>query len=321
MKLNRPLPRLALSIALSVSIFSCSQAQTTPSLPIPEAAKKGFNILIVGDWGRNGAFHQQDVADQMNTYAATYNAAFIMSTGDNIYTNGVQSVTDKLWKSSFEDIYTGPALQKDWYVTLGNHDYRGLAQAEVAYSKVSKRWKLPSRYYAITRKVSATDSALFIFIDTTPFVKKYHDEAAQYGDIDEQDTNKQLAFIDSTLITSPAKWKIVIGHHPVYSAGTSHGNTPELIDRLKPLLDRNKAQFYFCGHDHDLQHLKSATSAVDYIVSGAGSETREFGFVKGLSKFSNGDSGFAMLSFTENDAAVYLINYQGKVIYEMHRKP
>lgn len=288
---------------------------------IPESAKKDFNFLIVGDWGRNGAFHQQDVSNQMNTYSAAYNARFIISTGDNIYDNGVKGVNDKLWKTSFEDIYSGTALQKDWFVTLGNHDYRGLAQAEVDYTKVSKRWKLPARYYAITRSVSGKDSALFVFIDTSPFVHKYHEESGQYGDIDAQDTTAQLKWIDSTLKNSNARWKMVFGHHPVYSAGTKHGGTPELLNSLNPILEKNKVEFFFCGHDHDLQHLKPAASAVDYIVSGAGSETRDAGFIDGLSKFSNGDSGFAMVSLKPDQASVYLISYTGQMLYQMNKKP
>lgn len=288
---------------------------------IPESEKENLNFLIVGDWGRNGAFHQQDVSNQMNKYSAAYNARFIVSTGDNIYNNGVKGVDDKLWKTSFEDIYSGTALQKDWFVTLGNHDYRGLAQAEVDYTKVSKRWKLPARYYAITRLVSGKDSALFVFIDTSPFVHKYHEESGQYGDINAQDTTAQLKWIDSTLKKSNARWKMVFGHHPVYSAGTKHGGTPELLNSLNPILEKNKVEFFFCGHDHDLQHLKPSASAVDYIVSGAGSETRDAGFIPGLSKFSNGESGFAMVSLKADKASVYLISYTGKMLYQMSKKP
>ncbi len=295
--------------------------QLATDIKIPESTKKDFNFLIVGDWGRNGAFHQQDVSNQMNNYSAEYNAKFIVSTGDNIYDDGVKGVDDKLWKTSFEDIYSGTALQKDWFVTLGNHDYRGLAQAEVDYTKVSKRWKLPARYYAIIRPITGRDSALFIFIDTSPFVHKYHEESGHYGDINAQDTTAQLRWIDSTLKTSNARWKIVFGHHPVYSAGTKHGGTPELMSSLKPILDKNKVEFFFCGHDHDLQHLKPTASAVDYIISGAGSETRDAGFIDGLSKFSNGESGFAMVSLKADNASVYMINYTGKLLYTMSKKP
>ena len=49
-----------------------------------------------------------------------------------------------------------------------------------------------------------------------------------------------------------AEYLIVAGHHPIFSSG-SHGNTKCLIQRLKPLLEKNSVTAYFSGHDHNLQ--------------------------------------------------------------------
>lgn len=54
---------------------------------------------------------------------------------------------------------------------------------------------------------------------------------------------------------SSAKWKIVVGHHAIRSAG-HHGETPELIHHLLPLLEANNVDFYINGHDHSLEHIK-----------------------------------------------------------------
>ncbi|KAL9996749.1 putative Acid phosphatase [Helianthus debilis subsp. tardiflorus] len=41
--------------------------------------------------------------------------------------------------------------------------------------------------------------------------------------------------VDVALKESSAKWKVVVGHHTIYSAGV-HGNTEELVDKLLPIL-------------------------------------------------------------------------------------
>lgn len=41
--------------------------------------------------------------------------------------------------------------------------------------------------------------------------------------------------VDEALKESRAKWKIVVGHHTIFSAG-DHGNTQELVDKLLPIL-------------------------------------------------------------------------------------
>src|SRR5450432_3924459 len=96
----------------------------TPDAPQQKLhlSPKALNFLVVGDWGRQGDYHQSDVAKTMNDFSDTYDAKFIISTGDNFYVNGVRSIHDPLWQSSFEDVYRGIWLQKDWYVVLGNHD-------------------------------------------------------------------------------------------------------------------------------------------------------------------------------------------------------
>lgn len=47
-----------------------------------------------------------------------------------------------------------------------------------------------------------------------------------------------------------------------------HGPTKDLVDKLKPMLERAGVTAYFCGHDHNMQHI--ADSGVQYYVVGAG---------------------------------------------------
>ena len=55
---------------------------------------------------------------------------------------------------------------------------------------------------------------------------------------------------------STAKWKIVVGHHAIRSAG-HHGDTQELVKQLLPILQANNVDLYMNGHDHCLEHISS----------------------------------------------------------------
>ena len=82
---------------------------------------------------------------------------------------------------------------------------------------------------------------------------------------------EQLDWIEKTLMGSDADWKIVMGHFPIYSCTRGeHGETPKLIADLDPILHKAKADMYFNGHDHILQH--TMREGVHYFGSGAGAQ-------------------------------------------------
>jgi tartrate-resistant acid phosphatase type 5 len=81
-----------------------------------------------------------------------------------------------------------------------------------------------------------------------------------------------LSGLTALSLLPKAEWKLVFGHHPTYSSGLAHGNQPEIIQHVLPILEKHHVQAYFAGHDHDLEHLK--LDHLDLIISGAGSEYR-----------------------------------------------
>jgi acid phosphatase len=235
----------------------------------------------------------------------------VISVGDNFYENGVSSADDDHWRLSFEQVYRAAPLQVPWHVILGNHDYHGNCDAQLEYAKTSSRWKMPARYYSQSHTLAPGVSADFFFIDTTPMVKSYYKTAKMHDHVASQDVPGQLAWFRTALAESKAQWKIVFGHHPIYSGG-GHGDTPELIESILPLLHEHKVQAYFNGHDHDLQHLTAGE--VNLFDSGAGSQFTPTSRTK-HTKFAAASSGFTTVALDADKMAVRMIDNNGKLLY------
>ena len=280
--------------------------------------KKSFNFLIVSDWGWNGYKHQQEVADQMAKTADSVGAKFIASCGDNFQISGIASTQDPLWMTNFENIYKGLSLQSEWFPVLGNHDYKGSPQAEIDYSRISRRWRMTEHYYTFAKKVNDSISVRFIFMDTPPLVTEYYKNPGEYPEITKQDTAKEMKWLKGVLENSKEQWKLVFGHHPVYSASKTHGNTKEMIERVKPLLEKYNAQFYFCGHDHDFQHLHEKGKNVEYIVTGTGGEPRPASSNE-MSVFSKSEPGFSVVSLKADSLRICFVGTNGNIIYKFGR--
>ena len=302
--------RAVLGLAAATTAAALSPRAFARAAPAP-----GFAFLAVGDWGRDGTQHQQDVANRMGEVAQRTGSRFTVSVGDNFYSSGVETMHDAQWRTSFEEVYTAPSLQTPWYLALGNHDYRGNPQAQVDYTATSRRWRMPARYFS--QSFAASDGLpidLFV-IDTSPTVKRYdsireHDQLR--ANVESQNVPAQLRWLDSALARSRAAWKIVAAHHPVFSGGSGHGSTPELIADMKPLLERHGVQMFLSGHDHDLQHI--VVGPVTYICTGAGSETRPVSAIAGT-QFASDRSGFTAFRTQGDHMLVDFVDYTGETLH------
>jgi acid phosphatase len=227
-------------------------------------------------------------------------------------------VTDSQWQKSFEKVYTAPSLDVPWWAVLGNHDYHGNCDAQIEYTHSakaqhsSKRWNMPARYYSRSEKIDAKNPVDFFYIDTTPMADLDGSALLYHGKLKSQDLPKQLNWLDSALAASTAPWKIVVGHHPIYSGG-EHGDTPYLIKHVLPLLEKHGVQAYFNGHDHDLQHLRAGK--INLFCTGGGSRPRKNVKTIAQSKFGAGCSGFIAASLSANALDVQMIDDTGKLLY------
>lgn len=303
------------TLFISLLSFQLVQAQKKELIKHPDA----LNFLVMGDWGRNGEDHQKPVATQMGKAAKTLSTDFIIATGDNFYPSGVISEHDPLWKYSFEDIYTDFSLQWDWYPVLGNHDYKSNPDAQVAYSKISRRWKMPARYYSKIFSIhgDTTKQVLIAFIDTNPLIPQFYQGEYSNATIG-QDSTAQKRWLESVLANNSPniKWKIVVGHHPLFTATQKRResyDTRAVRASLKSVLDKYKVDAYLCGHDHDLQHLLPE-GKTHYFVSGSASEKTEIGTLP-ISRLALSEYGFMAFSVTDRKLYVQVINYEGNIVY------
>lgn len=286
-----------------------------------EKLKDALNFIAFGDWGRNGEYFQTAVAKQMSAAAYDMDTDFFIVTGDNFYPNGVQSIHDEQWTYSFGNIYNHYTLQSDWYVVLGNHDYRGSPEAQIEYSKISRRWHMPARYYTKTFSIDddTTQQVLFLMIDTNPFIKKYHHEDNYKEGVSTQDTTAQKQWLEAQLQNASPniKWKIVVGHHPPYTGGKriNDASTTDIRDSFKSLFDKYGVDFYICGHEHSLQYIKPE-GTTHYLISGAGSEATVAGLYPNIGKFAAGIGGFMTFSMTNKAVLLQIIDYKGNILYK-----
>lgn len=240
---------------------------------------------------------------------------FYVTGGDNFQVNGVQSTQDPLWMSSFENIYTHPSSHYDWYPAFGNHDHGGNTQSQIDYSMISRRWEMSANYYTLVKSRNDV-SVRLVILDTYPIVMAFSDSDPDYS---LQNAKKQLAWVDSVLTVATEHWVVVVGHHPVYSAHPSRGNTKALVDQLNPILNKHNVDFYIGAHDHIFQHLKDPDSKIDYFVNTAASEVRPPA-TNEMTIYTASSPGFSICSATETSLSIYFINIEGKVIYHYIRE-
>ncbi|KAL2634912.1 hypothetical protein R1flu_006391 [Riccia fluitans] len=290
--------------------------------------KGPLNVLVVGDWGRKGKYNQSLVARQMGRVGKELDIDFIVSTGDNFYDSGLTGVEDKLFKLSFTDVYTEESLQKRWYAVLGNHDYRGDEQAEVnkRLNQRDSRWWC-DYFYTIPVSVGPSSTMEFFMIDTNPMIESYWTP----GNIKNKWTRptpreeviaSTLANLNSALENSAATWKIVVGHHTMYSYGP-HRNTPELIEKVLPILEDHKVDLYINGHDHCLEHVKRDDSDIHFVTSGGGSKAWKNSFHPEVQsrpdvKLYYDGQGFISLSACPSTVHINFIDVTGKVLHKLH---
>lgn len=217
-------------------------------LTFPDEGSPLLRFMSVADTG-TGAEGQYAVSSAMVQYAQKFPCELVVLAGDNIYNNGE---IEKI-KAVFEDPYR-PLLEQGvpFYACLGNHDIRtdnGVPQTQYPLFNMEGK-----RYYSFRR-----GSVQFWALDTNS----------------NADWVNQLAWLEQELSQSDAPWKIVFGHHQIYSSA-HYGLNTKLIETLTPLFQKYGVQLYINGHEHVYERTY-AINGTTYLICGAGAGVRDVG--------------------------------------------
>jgi 3',5'-cyclic AMP phosphodiesterase CpdA len=236
---------------------------------------------------------------------------FAVMLGDNIYPDGATAGADgrddaERFRKVFQEPYASfAALAPDFriYVALGNHDWRTSregAMAQVRFHESTPPFYMRGIRYRVAPTGNPRDLEIFV-LDTHVLlsgVTVLEDELADDGSelhTDEVDppspwslpqTDEErgmVAWLERSLADSPARWKIVIGHHPIWSsAGSKFQQARALRALILPALCRH-ADLYLAGHEHTLEVHTDACKDVPEasgraplleVVSGAAAKQR-----------------------------------------------
>jgi len=221
-----------------------SPTETVAWTPFPAGERPELHVAVAGDVGDSGT-RLDATAAAISELDARQPLDALALLGDNVYPTGDPAKLDDTVFTPFADL-----LQEgvELYAVLGNHDVmQGHAAGQVA------ALGMPGRWWA-----RHEGDVLIVGLDST-----------RPGDPD------QRAWLERTLASATEPWRIVMLHHPPYSAGYQ-GSNERVRRAFVPLFERYGVQLVLSGHDHDYQR-SVPINGVTYVVSGGAAGTRRTG--------------------------------------------
>jgi 3',5'-cyclic AMP phosphodiesterase CpdA len=234
-----------------------SQSKTTAHILVTADSGSG-NAAQVANGKQMAAIHQQRPVD------------VVILAGDNIYPDGnLAEVDAKFTKPYLSLLQAGVPF----HAVLGNHDIRtGNGEPQIAY----KPFGMKGRWYTVRR-----GPVEFFMLDTNMNAP----------------WQVQMPWLKKALSTSTAPWKVVVGHHPIYSAGF-YGDDPNAIARLTPVFAKYGVQLYINGHEHSYERTKIINGTTFLITGGGGASLRPI-LANGRSIKVSSSYSFVELSATD----------------------
>ena len=307
--------------------FCFSAAMLAGKLPLQAAstgpAEGATHFTMIGDWGKPDNMTQQKaVAKGMINYLhelkARPEAMFFL--GDNFYGRMNGGVKSPRFKKQYSAVYPAKFFPGPCHAILGNHEYddqpKVKIEAQLGYAKYkpNTRWNMPAKWYRLDIGPEEKPLMTVLCLDSN-----YSNRRDQLTD---EEKAEQLAWLKAEL-AKPRKstWLVVNGHHPLYSNG-KYGDFPERIEEWGALFRKHKVHFYFCGHEHDLQHLEIEDNPTSFIISGGGgAPVRPVRKEIESSKYAKAVAGFTHLEVTHDTFTVRHVDKNANILHTMVKKP
>jgi len=253
---------------------------------------------------------QMYVAKAMRDYCAARGCDFGALLGDNIYPDGATAGADGRDDAArFRDLFTIPygplgegRPQFRIYSVLGNHDWhtsREGAMVQVRFLERSPPFFMNGLFYRVAPpaargevEIFALDTQVLLAGTTVPEARLTDDaREAPATELEKlepwaapqtQAERDMVQWLEAALANSRARWKIVIGHHPLWSTAGSKFEQAKVLRRLiLPALCRH-ADLYLAGHEHTLEvHTDDCSAAISdkrtplpQVVSGSAAKMR-----------------------------------------------
>jgi tartrate-resistant acid phosphatase type 5 len=308
-----------------------------PAFGAPPSVEEGLHFLMLGDFGNSKKYRivkegtkpssndgdphapsmQAQVAGAMQEYAKARGVKpdGLFMLGDNFYGTMAGGVASPRWQEGFEDMYPAEIFPGPCWAMLGNHDYdeedfhKVAAELSYADAHPGTRWTMPAKWYRVD--YPANDPLVTCLI----LDSNYHNHLAY---LTEDEKKKQEAWMESELQKPRAPWTLAFGHHPLYSNGP-HGDTQALIAAWGPLFQKYGVAAYFCGHDHDLQHLEFEGVSTSFVVSGGGGASITKLKTPDRKIYSESTHGFSHLVVTKEKLVLRHIDPAQKQLHAFSR--
>jgi 3',5'-cyclic AMP phosphodiesterase CpdA len=246
--------------------------------------KDMLRFLAVADTG-SGDANQRAVGQQMAEVHQRRTADLVVLGGDNIYPSGDLAMVEATFQRPYAALLRAGV---PFHAVLGNHDIRtDNGDPQVAYGPFGMK----GRYYTMRR-----GPVEFFMLDTN-------------GNADWQ---RQISWLRSVLANSRAPWKVVVGHHPIYSSGF-YGNDPHLAAKLASLMQRHGVQLYINGHDHNYERSKPIDGITYLVVGGGGASLRPV-MASGQSAQAASVFSFAEILATPRELSLWAWDKNGRQI-------